>query len=226
LSWEEACSFPLTALTAYIAERIDSRIPLEKGSSIFINGGSGGVGLYALQIARHLVGETGTVVTTCSARNIELVKENGANDVIDYTTTNPALYLCERYKDHKFDFILDAIGSFEIFNACATFLKPRGVYIMIGAPIPSSFIGFLEMGVRLFNAFCLPGFLGGVPRKFRMTLLHTTKETVQAIGELVEQKVLKPAIDSLHTFDDEGIKGAYGKMMSGRARGKIVVNIQ
>lgn len=223
MTWEEACSFPLTAITAYDAECVDSRVKLGNGCSIFINGGSGGVGLYAIQLARYLVGETGKVVTTCSSKNVELVKQNGADDVIDYTTTNVAQYLSQNYHEHKLDLVLDAIGSFDIFKACAAFLNPKGVYLMIGAPIPANFTGVLTMGANLISATLVPGILGGVPRKFRMTLMTPRKHAVEAIGELVEQKVLKPVLDSVWEFDDEGMKGAYTKIMSHHARGKVLI---
>lgn len=226
ISWEEASSIPLTALTAYKAERVDPNVPLSTGGSIFVNGGSGGVGLYAIQIARHLVGDSGKVVATCSAKNVELVKQNGADEVIDYTSVNVPSHLVKTYEDQKFDIVLDAIGSFDIFKACAAFLKPKGIYLMIGAPIPASIAGFFSMGFNIVAATCLPGFLGGVPRKFRMTMMSPTKETVAAIGELVDQRVIKPVLDSVWKFDDEGIKAAYSIIMSHRARGKVVIKVQ
>ena len=164
LSWEEASSISLTAITAYQNLLKDPRTPLSKGQSIFINGGSGGVGLFAIQIARYIVGETGKVVVSCSAPNHELVKQYGADEAFDYTSINLPSYLSQNYASSRFDLVLDAVGSLELFHACASFLKPRGEYILIALDIPSSIGGFVAMFVDLVRTCLLPTFLGGVPR--------------------------------------------------------------
>jgi len=87
-------------------------------------------------------------------------------------------------------------------------------------------MGFVRIGSQMPGVMYLPGVLGGVPRKFRITLMHPSKENVQVMEELVEQKVFRPVIDSVWPFDDDGIKDAYKKIMSNRARGKVVVKMQ
>jgi len=192
---------------------------------VLINGGSGGVGLHSIQIARHIVGDTGTVVATCSSKNFQLVKENGANDAIDYTSVNLTKYLAESYADKPFDLIVDAVGSFDLFKECSPFLNPMGCYVMVGGPIPSGLREFISTAWNLFAAMFLPRILGGVPRRFQMMLTNPTKENVSAVGKLVDEKAVKTILDSEWPFDNHGIEEAYTRIMSHRARGKIVVKV-
>jgi NADPH:quinone reductase-like Zn-dependent oxidoreductase len=225
LTWEEASSIPLAAVTAYQALRSDPKIPLSKGQSVFINGGSGGVGLSAIQIARHFVGETGKVVTSCSTRNLELVKQYGADEAIDYTSVNLPAYLSEKFSESRFDLVLDAVGSFDLYHATPRFLKPTGEVIFIGSDIPKSMGGWFSMTWNYVTAMFLPSFLGGTPRKFKLCLVKTSKEKLEGVGSLVQSKEVKPVIDSTWKFDDDGIKGAYKKIMTCRARGKVVIKV-
>lgn len=226
LGWEEAGSISLTALTAWQALVEEPKIHLQKGMSVFINGGSGGVGIFAIQIARHLVGPEGKVVATCSGKNVPFVKEIGADDAIDYTSVKDLpKYLSEQYSSANFDVILDCIGNFALYNGCASYLNPKGDYIVIGGPIPKGLGGLLSMLGQITSAMMLPGFLGGVPRRFKMSLIQANEGKMRRVGELIDKREVKPVVDSTWEFDAEGVKGAYGKIMGGHARGKVVIKV-
>ena len=192
---------------------------------MFINGGSGGVGLYAIQIARHLVGESGKIVVSCSSRNAELVKQYGADETVDYTSVKLPSYLAEKYSGTRFDLVVDAVGSFGLYYASLGFLKPHGDYVLIVLDIPNSFGGFVTMFVNLVRSCLLPSFLGGVPRRLKLSLMNVTEEAVQSVGRLVDKKEIKPVLDSIWAFDDQGVKDAYRKIMTGHARGKVVIKV-
>jgi reticulon-4-interacting protein 1, mitochondrial len=221
---EEASGISLSALTAYQGLLSIPRIPLFKGQSVFINGGSGGVGLFAIQIARYIVGETGKVVTSCSSRNIELVKKYGADEAIDYTIVNLSLHLSQTYSDSRFDLILDCVGSFEMFRACPAFLKPQGDFVIIGMDVPHTSMGLIATLIKIATVMFLPTFLGGVPRRLRLFVMDVSKEHVECVGSLAERKEIRPVVDSIWQFDD-GVKEAYSKIMSNHARGKVVIQV-
>jgi NADPH:quinone reductase-like Zn-dependent oxidoreductase len=226
LTWEEAGSISLTALTAWQALVEEPKSTLTTGMNVFVNGGSGGVGLFSIQMARYLVGKQGKVVTTCSSKNVPFVKEYGVDDAIDYTSIKDLpKYLREQYSSDKFDVIVDCIGDFAIYNGCPGYLNPRGDYIVIGAPIPKGVGGLIGMLGKIGAAVLWPGFLGGVPRRFVMSVMQATEEKMTKVGELVERKEVRTVVDSVWGFDDEGVKGAYRKIMTGHARGKVVIKI-
>jgi reticulon-4-interacting protein 1, mitochondrial len=225
LSFEQASSIYLSTLTAYQCLICEPRVRLIPGQSVFINGGSGGVGLYAVQIARNIVGETGKVVASCSSRNAELVKENGADQVIDYTAVDLPRYLSDTFKFARFDLILDCIGSDDLLTACPIFLKPKGSFVIVGMDVPHTWMGILNKFFKLATAMFLPTFLGGLPRHIALCIIGITNERIEDVGGFVKRKDIRPVLDSVWTFDDEGIKAAYQKIMSRRARGKVVIKI-
>jgi reticulon-4-interacting protein 1, mitochondrial len=225
MSWEEASSICLTALTAYQGLVLDPKRPLAKGQSVFINGGSGGVGLFAIQIARHIVGETGKVVTSCSSRNIEFVKQYGADAAVDYTSVPLPKYLSQHYSDARFDLILDCVGSFDLYNASPHFLSPHGDFVLVGLSVPKGVGGFFRLISQGCAALLLPRFLGGVSRRFVVSVMNVSKVGLTKIGNMVDREEIRPVVDSVWEFNDEGVKGAYSKIMSGHARGKVIVKI-
>jgi len=99
---------------------------------------------------------------------------------------------------------LDAVGSFELLYACPAPLKPRGKFILIAMDIPNSVGGFVTTFISLARACLLPTFLGGVPRGFKLSLMNVTEEAVQNVGRLVDQKEIKPVLDSVGEFNDGG----------------------
>jgi spore maturation protein SpmB len=92
------------------------------------------------------------------------------------------------------------MGSFELFYACSAFLKPRGEYILIAMGIPNSIGGFVAIFVNLVRAYLLPAFLGGVPRRFKLSLMNVTEEALQNLGRLIDQREIEPVLDSVWEF--------------------------
>ncbi|KAK4986209.1 hypothetical protein LTR66_007935 [Elasticomyces elasticus] len=147
----DAATIGVAGLTAY-----QSIVPaVKKGDNVFINGGSGGTGVFGIQIAKALECH---VTTTCSTANVQLCKSIGADEVVDYKKQN----VLETLKaiGHKFDHVIDNVGAdLELYWRCHEYTKPQAVYVLVGGT-PS--FGFL---VDMFKMMLWPGFLGGGKRK-------------------------------------------------------------
>ncbi|KAL4927036.1 NAD(P)-dependent alcohol dehydrogenase [Aspergillus undulatus] len=180
-----------------------------KQKKVFINGGSGGCGVFAIQFAKLLGAH---VTTTCSTRNINLVKSLGADEVIDYTTTDVTSTLKE--KGLIFDHVIDHIGlPSNLYAECHHFLKPGCTWVQVGS-------GSIMTAVwRLFT----PRWLGGGRRWFWPLMLENSKGDLVEVGEMLRDGRVRVVVDSVHEFED--VKKAYGILGSGRARGKIVVRV-
>jgi NADPH:quinone reductase-like Zn-dependent oxidoreductase len=226
LSYEEASSIMVCALTAYQYLLKFPKVPLSRGQSIFINGGSGGVGLFAIQIARTIVGESGKIVASCSSRNMKLVQEAGANEVIDYKSVDLPQHLSQKYGSDRFDMVLDTVGSFDLYTASPKFLKDTSDFMPVAFELPNERRGILSVIANLVAALFLPKWLGGVPRRFTMNVTSANSRDIKEIGSLIERKEIKPVLDSIWAFDSDGIRGAYQKIMTGHAAGKVVVKIR
>src|SRR5712692_9575563 len=143
MTYEEAAAVPVAAVTALQALRDAGK--LQSGQRVLINGASGGVGTFAVQIAKSIGAD---VTGVCSSRNVELVRSIGADRVIDYTqqdfTSSGQLY----------DLIFDCVGN-HLFSACKRVLNPKGTYIAVGGPSGRWMIGPLA---RLITALVLSRF--------------------------------------------------------------------
>lgn len=181
-----------------------------RGDKVFINGGSGGCGLFAIQIAKEMGCH---VTTTCSARNVELCRELGADEVIDYTAVGD-LVATLKERGVVFDHVLDHIGlPSELYFQSHHFLKKGGVFVQVGASALGTFVGRVGW----------PSFLGGGKRKYVVFMFTNTREHVVKLGEWLQKGVLKVQVDSEYEFED-AVK-AFEKLRSGRARGKIIVHV-
>ncbi|KAJ5322436.1 Polyketide synthase enoylreductase [Penicillium brevicompactum] len=178
------------------------------GDRVFINGGSGGCGIFAIQIAKEMGCH---VTTTCSTKNVEFLRGLGADLVIDYSTEDVIAVL----KDGEvFDHVVDHIGAPEpLYRESNTFLKPGKAFVQVGASAMTTFAGRLVV----------PGFLGGGRRKYVIFFFKNTKEDLVKVGEMVKTGAVKVQLDS--TFEFEDTVKAFEKLRSGRARGKIVVHV-
>lgn len=183
---------------------------VKEGDKVFINGGSGGCGLFAIQIAKQMGCH---VTTTCSTRNVELCRGLGADEVIDYTAEKD-LVATLKERGVVFDHILDHIGlPSELYFQSHHFLRSGGVFVQVGASTLSTFVGRAGW----------PSFLGGGKRKYVIFMFKNIREHVVKLGEWMQKGVLKVQIDSEYEFED-AVK-AFEKLRSGRARGKIVVHV-
>lgn len=183
---------------------------VKKGDKVFVNGGSGGCGLFAIQIAKQL----GCYVTvTCSGRNVELCRSLGADEVIDYTAVEDLVGVLAD-GGAVYDHILDHIGlPSGLYFQCHRFLKPDGVFVQVGASAFTTFAGRVGW----------PSLFGGGKRKYKIFFFANTQEHLISLGEMLEKGSLKTHVDSKYEFEDA--REAFEKLRSGRARGKILVRV-
>ncbi len=217
LSMEEAASVPLVALTAWQA--LVEKARLKKGQKVFIQAGSGGVGTFAIQLAKHL---GATVATTTSAGNVALVKSLGADVVIDYKAQD--------FEDvlRDYDVVLNSQDNTTLGKSLRV-LKPGGQLISISGPPDPAFaeqIGasaFMELMVRLLSS--------GVRRKARAVgvdysflFMKANGTQLREITQLFEAGVLRPVVDRVFPFEQTNEALAY--VETGRAKGKVVIKVK
>jgi NADPH:quinone reductase-like Zn-dependent oxidoreductase len=205
----DACTIGVAGLTAY-----QSIVPrVKKGDRIFINGGSGGVGAFGIQIAKVICCH---VTTTCSGRNMEFCKSLGADEVVDYTKGSVANVFKEN--GWKFDHVVDnAGGNDELVWRCGEFLKPGAVYVKVAGDL--SLHGIIDG----FKRKILPGAFGGVKGKIEGFWPKPSVEDLNRIAGWMQEGKVKAVVD--HQFTFEEAPKAFEKLKTGRARGKIVVDV-
>ena len=203
----DAATVCVAGLTAY-----QTIIPhVKTGSRVFINGGSGGTGIFGIQIAKA----AGCHVTTsCSTTNVELCKSLGADEVLDYKQGS----ILEQLKKQSpvFDHVVDNVGyDYDLYWRSHEYTKPDAKFIYVGARPDLSYLAF-SLKVRLW-----PGFLGGGKRKFESMLVEPRTDELKQIGQWMVEGKVKAMIDQKFPF--EQAVEAFKKLKTGRARGKIIV---
>ncbi|KAK7428302.1 hypothetical protein QQZ08_005199 [Neonectria magnoliae] len=207
---DQAAGAPTAALTAYltIAPHIKT------GDRVFFNGGSGGVGLFGIQIAKVL----GCHVTvSCSTAKATLCKETGADDIIDYKAGSVVEEL--KKKGQVFNLIVDNVGNSppNLYAASHNFLLPKGKYVFVGGAISCGSVASLA------KSLLLPSFLGGGKRKFVAFNVYNDRAALeQIVNWMVEGKV-KTVIDSVFDFDDA--HKAFEHLKKGSSAGKVIVRV-
>jgi NADPH:quinone reductase-like Zn-dependent oxidoreductase len=171
-------------------------VPLKKGDRVLVNGGSGGVGSFCVQILKGLGCH---VVATCSEGNLKMVKELGADEVIDYNLNAPvADYFGQEFEHKKLDYVFDTIWNQPLYESSPKFLREGGVYLNIGAHGTE-----LQQWSRRFKNTCIPTWLGGVPRKWVGLGLLPKGELQNQVCAWAEQGFVKQVpIDSELSFED------------------------
>src|SRR5467141_2467526 len=201
VNFEQAASIP-TALVALQGLRDTARV--KPGQKVLINGASGGVGTFAVQIAKSLGAE---VTGVCSTRNVDMVRSLGADHVIDYTkedfTNGP----------QRYDVVLDNVGNHSMFENRRV-LNPKGKYIMVGGP-PGRWIDPLP---RVLNAFVLSRF---VSQEMSMFLAELNPRDLTVLRDLMQAGKVKPVIDRRYRLSD--VPEAIRYLEKGHARGKVVI---
>ena len=202
---EEAAAVPVAAITALQGLRDKGRI--EAGQKVLINGASGGVGTFAVQIAKTFEAE---VTGVCSTRNVELVRSLGADHVIDYTREDFTA------GDRRYDLLLDVAGS-RPWSACARVLEHDATLVIVGAPKGNRVLGPLGHIVRLR--------LGSLrsSQKAAFFVAKLTKEDMVVLRDLLEAGTVKPVVDRQFVLSE--VADAFRYLGQGHARGKIVVRI-
>ncbi len=217
VTMEEAASIPLVGLTAWQA--LVEKVHLKKGQKIFIQAGSGGVGSFAIQLAKHL---GATVATTTSSANIDLVKSLGADIVIDYRKDDFGKVL------RDYDVVLHSQDAAALEKSLRV-LKPGGALVSISGPPDPAFangIGapwFVRLVVRLLSA--------GVRRKairrdlgYSFLFMRASGPQLREITRLIEAGIVRPVIDRVFPFESTNEALAY--IETGRAKGKVVVKVK
>jgi len=217
LSMEEAASIPLVGLTAWQA--LVEKANLKKGQRVFIQAGSGGVGTFAIQLAKHLAA---TVATTTSAANIDLVKSLGADIIIDYKKDDFETIL----KDY--DVVLNSQDA-RTLEKSLRILKPGGKVISISGP-PDPDFG-KEINANWFLKIVLKFLSAGVRKKakrlgvnFSFLFMRAQGEQLSQITKLLESGAIKPVMDKVFSFEQTNEAMAY--VETGRSKGKVVVKLR
>lgn len=202
LDFREAATIPLAALTAYQALHYKGKI--KSGESVLINGASGGVGSFAVQIARA----AGAAVTAvCGTHNIELVGSLGADKIIDYRKQD-FTELPDRY-----DIIFDAVGKLSFFSIRKN-LTNSGRYITTLPNKPADILSFFVIPFLSFFHYS---------KKSTFISVRPSGSDLDSLSLLIKEKKLFPLIDRTYTLED--IRDAHAYSESGHARGKIVIKI-
>lgn len=214
----DAAGVGVAGLTAY--QCIQPNVQAGKGGRVFINGGSGGTGVWGIQIAKALGCH---VTTSCSGTNADFCKNLGADEVIDYKSTNVVEALKKSVSGadgQKFDLVVDNIGGQgELYWQSHHYLSEGARYVQIGAE-PG-----LGATMDLIMKMTWPGFLGGGKRKFQMWTTKNNTEQMTEIGKLLQQKKIKAVFNDGNVLSIEDGALAFAKLKTHRAKGKIVIKM-
>jgi len=214
---EEAASIPLVGLTAWQA--LIEKADLKKGQKVFIQAGSGGVGTFAIQLAKHL---GATVATTTSASNIDLVKSLGADIVIDYKKDDFEKIL------KGYDVVLNSQDA-KTLEKSLRILKPGGKLISISGPPDPEFAK--EIGSPWFVKLIMKLLSAGVKKKakrlnvsFSFLFMRADGNQLSEITSLIDVGIIRPVVDKVFPFEATNEAMAY--VEAGRAKGKVVIKIK
>ena len=207
LTFEQAASLPVAALTALQALRDQGKI--QQGQKVLINGASGGVGTFAVQIAKSFGAE---VTGVCSGRNVEMVRSLGADHVIDYTKENFTR------RTERYDLIIDNVGN-QPLSGFRRVLTARGKYVAVGgggvndSRWTGPLIGVVKM--LLLKPFAT--------QEMKMMLAEMSRKDLAILSDLIQTGKVKPVIDRTYTFSQ--LPEAMRYLEEGHARGKVVVTV-
>lgn len=217
LSMEEAASIPLVGLTAWQA--LIERAELKKGQKVLIHAGSGGVGTFAIQLAKHF---GATVATTTSTANVDLVKSIGADVVIDYRKEDFAKVL------RDYDLVLNSLGKDTLEKSIGV-LKPGGKLISISGPPDPDFAKALGLGWTLTQVMRFLSYR--IRRKakrhdvsYSFLFMRANGKQLGEITSLIDSRIIRPVVDRILPFDST--KEAMAYVEQGRARGKVVIKVR
>jgi len=206
VSFAEAAAVPIAAITALQALRDKGH--LQAGQKVLINGASGGVGTFAVQIAKASGAE---VTAVCSTRNLQMVHALGADHVIDYTRED-LLTAAQRY-----DLIIDTVGNHPLL-AYRRVLTPRGKFVIVGGPSNGNWLGPLATPLR---ALLLRPF---VSQEFLPLLAELNKPDLALLAGLMQAGKLRAVIDRHYPLQQAAAALTY--LEQGHARGKVTIDME
>jgi NADPH:quinone reductase-like Zn-dependent oxidoreductase len=216
LSMEQAASIPLVGLTAWQALVEVGKV--KPGQKVFIQAGSGGVGTFAIQLAKHL---GATVATTTSAANVELVKSLGADVVIDYKTQDFERLLS------GYDLVLNSQDA-QTLEKSLSVLKPGGQLISISGPPDVAFAKSLRLNMflRLVMHMLSRSILKKAKSRgvnYSFLFMRAEGQQLREIAKLIDAGIIRPVVDKVFPFEQTPEALAY--VETGRAKGKVVVRV-
>ena len=204
LTFEQAAALPVAAGTALQAVRDQAQV--QPGQKVLINGASGGVGTYTVQIARALGAE---VTGVSSTRNLELVRSLGAQRVIDYTKED----FTER--PERYDVVIDNVGNRSLSDFRKV-LEPDGKYVLVGGGFGKWVSPFPRIiGMKLVSPF--------VSQDLRFFIAELNPDELNRLAELVQKGDITPVIDRTYPLSE--IRAAVAYVDAGHARAKVVVTV-
>lgn len=217
ITMEEAASIPLVGLTAWQA--LVEKAQLRRGQKVFIQAGSGGVGTFAIQLAKHL---GATVATTASAGNTHLVKSLGADVVIDYKKDDFEARLSD------FDVVLNSQDGKTLMKSLKV-LKPGGHLISISGPPDPLFAQDIKAPWLVRQVMRVLSF--GARRQaqrlqvgYAFLFMQASGSQLRQITSLIESGAIRPVVDKVFPFESTNDALAY--VASGRAKGKVVIKVR
>jgi NADPH:quinone reductase-like Zn-dependent oxidoreductase len=209
MSFEQAASVPVAAITALQGLRDKGKI--QAGQKVLINGASGGVGTFAVQIAKSF----GTEVTgVCSTRNVDLVRSIGADHVIDYTKEDFTK------TNQRYDLIFDLVGNHS-FSERRRILNPNGICVMAGVGGAGWHDDFVTRLLGELNAYLRSRF---VSQKFIAYIAQFNKKDMMILADLMQSGKITPVIDKTYKLSETADALRY--LEQGHARGKVVVTVE
>ena len=217
LTMEEAASIPLVGLTAW--QVLIERANLKKGHKVLIHAGSGGVGTFAIQLAKHV---GAVVATTTSTANVDWVKALGADIVIDYSKDDFATIL------RDYDVVLNSLGG-EVLDKSLQVLKPGGKLISISGPPDPDFAKDMGLSWILRQVMRLLSYrIRKKAKRHRVSyaflFMRASGDQLREIGCLIDSGIIRPVVDRVFPFESTNEAMAY--VEKGRAKGKVVVKVR
>jgi NADPH:quinone reductase-like Zn-dependent oxidoreductase len=206
VSYEEAAAVPVAGLTAL--QGLRDRAKVRPGQRVLVNGASGGVGTFAVQIAKAMGAH---VTAVCSTRNVERARLLGADRVIDYTQEDFTR------SSERYDVLFDVAGS-RRWRECTRVLEPKGILVMAGVPMANTVLGPIGHLVRMR--------LGAMLARRRAVnfMSRVTKDDLAVLRDLLEEGKLHPVVE--HRYDLGETADALAHMGQGHAQGKLVVMVR
>jgi NADPH:quinone reductase-like Zn-dependent oxidoreductase len=208
ITFEQAASVNIAGITALQGLRDKGKV--QPGQKVLINGASGGVGTFAVQIAKSFGAD---VTGVCSTRNVDLVRSLGADHVVDYTKEDFTK------SEQRYDVILDNVTNRSLLE-CRRVLTPKGKYVMIGGggPNDQGLIGPLANPIK---AMLLSPF---VSQEMGMMMADTSQKDLTILADMMQSGKVKPVIDRTYKLSE--VPAAIAYLEEGHARGKVVITLE
>jgi NADPH:quinone reductase-like Zn-dependent oxidoreductase len=207
MTFEQAAAVPVAAITALQGLRNEGKV--QSGQKVLINGASGGVGTFAVQIAKAFGAE---VTGVCSTRNVDLVRSIGADHVVDYTKEDFTK------SGQRYDVILDNVGT-QPLSGFRRVLRPNGICVMIGGggPNDGKWVGptARPLKAKLMSPF--------ISQKMSMMMARSNKDDLTILANLMQSGKVTPVIDRTYPLSE--IREAVRYVETGRARGKVIITV-